>query len=245
MSSSSLGTLRSPCGPRPRRRRPRRRRRFRPRPRFPPPWPLFWSRSPDWPPELPPALEESEEDASEVCASAFGAGVCSASGDSGTFFTQVDGRCRGATMAHLQPSGGESRNRLTPFLGSVLSAGRRATPAATQRCVSRDTTNVGRNHWRIKVPVAQASCEALTAPRSLRPPCTRSSAPDSEGAGPHADGHWECPRCSPGSSTSRAVSTRSSGLSPGRDRPTLHNESRPPIVCHCTPRLCVRLQRPA
>ena len=76
MSSSSLGTFLSPppwAGPR--RRRPRRRRRFRPRLRSLPSrlLPLFGLRSPDCEPELPPPLDDSEEGASEVFASTFGA----------------------------------------------------------------------------------------------------------------------------------------------------------------------------
>ena len=80
-SSSSLGTLRSRCGPRPPRRRPRRRRRLRPRPRSPPFCPLFWSRDPDCPAESLPALDE---EVSYDRLSGSGPLFCSASGDSGT-----------------------------------------------------------------------------------------------------------------------------------------------------------------
>ena len=177
MSSSSLGTLRSPCGPPLRRRRPRRRRRFRPRPRAPPFWPLLESRSADGPPASPPALGESDEDASEVVASTFGAWFCSASGDSGTSLPKVHGLGRRASKAHLHPSGGDSRNRLAPFLGASSQRADGPRRRRRQRCVSRDDRNVGRNTRRIKVAVDEApSARRVPGPPSV--PLERSASPD-------------------------------------------------------------------
>ena len=177
MSSSSLGTLRSPCGPPLRRRRPRRRRRFRPRPRAPPFWPLLESRSADGPPASPPALGESDEDASEVVASTFGAWFCSASGDSGTSLPKVHGLGRRASKAHLHPSGDDSRNRLAPFLGASSQRADGPRRRRRQRCVSRDDRNVGRNTRRIKVAVDEApSARRVPGPPSV--PLERSASPD-------------------------------------------------------------------